>query len=248
MLKVAVINQKGGTGKTTSVINLGVALASLKQKVLLIDLDAQANLTYSFGITEPRGSIAEVLQGKQTIQAILINKEGLDIAPASLGLADMEVSLTNKIGREGILRDKLQGLKDYDYIFIDCPPSLSVLTVNALNYANQVLIPLQVEILALQGLNLLLNTIREVRSVLNKDLEVMGIIPSMFDSRRNLSNEVLQELKKTSKERIFKTLIRECVKIAEAPSFAQSVLAYAPGSNGSEDFISLAREIINLRG
>ena len=246
MLKVAVINQKGGTGKTTSVINLGVALAQLKQRVLLIDLDAQANLTYSFGITEAPGSIAEVLQGKQVIQTILVNKEGLDIAPSSLALADIEVSLTNKIGREGTLKAKLQGLKDYDYIFIDCPPALSVLTINALNYADEVLIPLQVEVLALQGLNQLLNTIKEVKSVLNPGLKVMGIIPSMYDSRRNLSQEVLKELEKNSKERIFKTLVRECVKIAEAPSFAQSVLAYAPGSNGAEDFLSLAREIIKI--
>ena len=246
MLKVAVINQKGGTGKTTSVINLGVALASLNKKVLLIDLDSQANLTYSFGITQPPGSIAEVLQGKQVIQTILVNKEGVDIAPSSLALADVEVSLTNKIGREGILKAKLQGLKDYDYIFIDCPPALSVLTINALNYADSVLIPLQVEVLALQGLTQLLNTIKEVRSVLNKYLKIMGIIPSMFDSRRNLSNEVLQELEKNSKERIFKTKIRECVKIAEAPSFATSVLAYAPDSNGAEDFLSLAKEVIKL--
>ena len=247
MLKVAVINQKGGTGKTTSVINLGVALAQLKQRVLLIDLDAQANLTYSFGITEAPGSIAEVLQGKQVIQTILVNKEGLDVAPASRELTIVEGLLRDKlVGREGILKAKLQGLKDYDYVFIDCPPSLSVLTINALTYADEVLIPLQVEVLALQGLTQLLDTIKEVRGLLNKDLKVMGIIPSMYDSRRNLSQEIIKELEKNSKERIFKTLVRECVKICEAPSFAQSVLAYAPGSNGAEDFINLAKEILKL--
>lgn len=246
MLKVAVLNQKGGTGKTTSVINLGVALARLKQRVLLIDLDAQANLTYSFGITGSNETIAEVLQAKQVIQAILVNKEGVDVAPSSMALADIEISLTNKIGREGILKARLRDLKGYDFVFIDCPPSLSVLTINALNYANGVLIPLQVEVLALQGLTQLLNTVKEVRSVLNKDLKVLGILASMYDSRRNLSNEILQELEKNSKERIYKTIIRECVKIAEAPSFAQSVLSYAPGSNGAEDFENLAKEI--LRG
>lgn len=248
MLRIAVINQKGGTAKTTSVINLGVALAELKQRVLLIDLDAQANLTYSFGIMDPPGSIADVLQGKQTIQTILTKREGLDVAPSSRALTDVEVTLTNKIGREGILKDRLQGLKDYDFVLIDCPPSLSVLTINALNYANEVLIPVQVEILALLGLTQLLDTIKEVRGVLNPGLKVMGIIPSMFDNRRNLSQEVLRELEKNCKERIFKTMIRECVKIAEAPSFNKSVLAYAPGSNGAEDFINLAKEIIKLRG
>ena len=248
MLKIAVINQKGGTGKTTSVINLGVALVILKQKVLLIDLDPQANLTYSFGIANPPGTIAEVLQGKQTLQAILVSKEGLDIAPSGLTLSDVEISMTNKIGREGILKAKLQDLKGYNYVFIDSPPSLSILTINALNTADEVLIPLQMEILSLQGLSQILNTISEVRSVLNKNLRIMGIIPSMYDNRRNLSEEVLQELEKTSKEKIFKILIRECVKIAEAPSFAKSVMAYAPSSNGAEDFLSLAKEVIKLRG
>lgn len=244
---ISVCNQKGGTGKTTTVINLGSALARLNKKVLLIDLDPQANLTFSFGINQVHGTMTEVLQGKQTLQSILINKERVDIAPASVLLADMEISLVNKIGREGILKDRLRALNGYDFVFIDSPPSLSILTINALNSADEVLIPLQMEILSLQGLMQLLNTIEEVKQVLNSRLKIAGIIPCMFDNRRNLSNEVLQQLEGNIKERVFKTVIRECVKIAEAPSFAQSVLSYAPNSHGAEDFMNLAKEFLKRR-
>lgn len=246
MKVIAIINQKGGTGKTTTAINLGTALSSLKKKVLLVDFDPQANLTYSFGIDTTNGTIAGVLQGQQTIQAILTQKEGLDIAPSSLALADIEVSLSGKPGRENILKDTLKGLTGYDYVFIDSSPSLSILTINALNTAQEVLIPVQMEILSLQGLSHLLETIKEVKRVLNKDLKVRGIIPSMYDIRRRLSDEVLKEIQKL-KERVFKTHIRECVRIAEAPSFAQSVLSYAPYSNGAIDYMNLAREFIKER-
>ncbi len=243
---IAVINQKGGTGKTTTTMNLGCALAALNRKVLLIDLDPQANLTYSFGI-RPDRSMTEVMQAKQTIQAILVNKEGVAIAPASMELANVEISIVNKIGREGILKDRLKNVKGYDFVFIDCPPALSVLTVNALNSADEVLIPLQMEILSFQGLTQLLNTIKEVKQVLNHKLKIAGIIPSMFDNRRNLSNEVLEQLEGKVKEKVFKSVIRENVKIAESPSFAQSVISYAPDSHGAQDFIKLAKEFNERR-
>jgi len=243
---ISAISQKGGTGKTSTVINLGCALSKLNKKVLLIDLDPQSHLTYSFGLS-PSFSISEVMQGKKTIQDIIVSKEGVDICPCNRTLADVEISLINKIGREGILKNKLQDLKKYDYVFIDNPPALSLLSINALNVADFVLIPFQCEILSLHGLSKLLGTIQEVKKVLNPKLKVMGILPSMFDSRRNLSNEILQELRKITKERIFKTVIRECVKIAEAPSFAKSVLSFSPGSHGAEDFISLSKEILNDR-
>lgn len=244
MKTIALINQKGGTGKTTTAINLGGALAAKGKKVLLIDFDPQANLTYSFGIKPEKGSITEFLQGKQTLQTLLTNKEGLDILPSSPALADFEVSIVNKIGRENILKDRLKDVKGYDYIFVDCPPSLSILTVNALNATSEVLIPLQMEILSLQGLSQLLGTIQEVKQVLNKKLKVRGIVASMYDSRRKLSKEVLDEIEKNIKERLFKTVIRECVRIAEAPSFAKSVLTYAPASNGARDYMDLAKEFL----
>ena len=247
MKTIAICNQKGGTGKTTTAINLGSALASLGKKILLIDLDPQANLSYSLGIKSPAGTIEKVLQGKQTLQAILIKWEDLSIAPSSVSLADTEISLVNKIGRENILKDHLKELKGYDYVFIDSPPSLSILTINALNAAHEVLIPLQMEILSVQGLTQLLATINEIKQVLNKNLKIRGIIPSMYDSRRRLSKEVLEEIEKNLEERIFKTVIRECVKIAEAPSFAKNVLAYAPESHGAEDFMNLAKEFLQKR-
>jgi chromosome partitioning protein len=239
-----IVNQKGGTGKTTTAINLGTALAMKGKKVLLIDLDPQGNLSYSFGITDNVPSMAEVLQGKQTLQAILVTREGLSIAPAFPSLSDVEVSLVNKIGRENVLKDALSEVKGFDYVFIDSPPSLSVLTVNALNTADEVLIPAQMEVLSLQGLTQLLNTVQEVKKVLNKTLKVRGIVPSMYDGRRRLSSEVLETIQTNLKEKVFKSHIRECVKIAEAPSFAKSVLSYAPHSNGATDFMGLANEFI----
>jgi chromosome partitioning protein len=244
MKTIAIINQKGGTGKTTTAINLGSALAAMDKKVLLIDLDPQANLTYSFGIQPTKGDITEFLQGKQTLQTLLVNKEKISVLPSSTTLADVEVSLVNRLGRENILEERLSNIKGYDYIFIDCPPSLSILTINALNAADEVLIPLQMEILSLQGLAQLLKTIQEVKQVLNKKLRIRGIIALMYDSRRNLSKEVIEEIKKSTKERVFKTVIRECVKIAEAPSFAKSVLKYAPSSNGAKDYMELAKEFL----
>jgi len=244
---ITVINQKGGTGKTTVTMNLGVALALMGKKILLIDFDPQANLTYSFGIRNPKNTIVEVLQGKQTIQTILVKKEGLDIAPSSSLLADLEVSIINKIGREQLLQDRLKGLKEYDYVFIDSPPSLSILTINALTTAGEVLIPLQMEILSLQGLTQLLKTIDEVKNILNKKLRITGIVVSMYDGRRRLSSEILNEIKNNLKEKVFNSVIRICVKIAESPSFAKSVLSYAPSSEGAIDYKNLAKEFLNER-
>ena len=246
MKTIAVINQKGGTGKTTTAINLGVALGKLGKRILLVDLDSQSNLSYAFGVSLEKGTLADVLQSRQTMQSVLVEKEGVCIAPSSRALADVEISLVTKIGRERFLKDKLKEVESsFDYCFIDSPPSLSVLTINALNASNEVLIPVQMEILSLQGLSLLLNTTAEVKQVLNENLRICGIIPFMYDKRRNLSQEVLAQLHNgVQGTYVFDTKIRECVKIAEAPSFAKSVLMYAPGSNGAHDFVNLAKEFL----
>lgn len=241
------MNQKGGTGKTTTVINLGSALAEQGRRILLVDLDPQANLTYSLGIAQPDGDMADVLQGTRALADVLVEREGLHVAPGSVALADIEVSIARQPGRERYLRERLQRVKAYDFVLLDCPPSLSVLTLNALNAAHQVLIPLQLEVLSLQGLAQLLQTVADVNRVFKRRLEVRGIVPVKYDSRRNLSEEILSYIKEHVDERVFDTVIRENVRVAEAPSFARSVIRYAPSSRGARDYVALAQEFVNSR-
>ena len=243
----AVVNQKGGTGKTTTAINLGSALTKLGRKVALIDLDPQANLSYSLGITNTRYNMADVFMGSQTLRAILINKKDMFIAPGAVELADIEASIVDLPGRENILKGNLSELNDFDHVLIDSPPSLSLLTVNALNAADALLIPLQMEVLSLQGLIQLLSTIEDFRNAFNKPFIVRGIIAIKYDRRRKLSEEILAQLKSNIGEKVFKTVIRENVRLAEAPSFAQSVINYAPTSTGAQDYISLAKEFIKTK-
>jgi chromosome partitioning protein len=237
-----IVNQKGGTGKTTTAINLGCSIAQLNKKVLLIDFDPQSSLSYSLGITKPDYTTTDLLNGNTNYS--LIEKEGVHILPADTHLADKELTLINKPGREQFLKKGITIFKNYDYIFIDSPPSLTLLTVNALVSAEQIIIPLQMEVLALQGLYQLLDTIKEVKAELNKELKIKGVLPCMYDMRRNLSAEILKEIKKHFKLKVFKTKIRESVRVAEAPSFSQSVLAYAPKSNGAKDYMKFAKEFI----
>ncbi|WP_187262431.1 ParA family protein [Pontibacter beigongshangensis] len=241
---VAVINQKGGTGKTTTTINLGSALSKLGKKVLLIDLDPQSNLSYSLAVTNPDGTLADVLLGGKNINDILVETGGMWVAPGSNDLVDVEISLVTQPEREKFLKRVLAEVKGYDYILIDCPPSLSVLTLNALTAAQQVLIPLQMEVLTLQGLDQILNTIEKVKKAFNPKLKIKGIVVVMFDIRRKLSQEVLEYLQENVKERIFESHIRLNVKLAEAPSFGRSVLDYDASSNGAKDYKALAAEIV----
>lgn len=241
---VAVINQKGGTGKTTTTINLGSALSKLGRKVLLVDLDPQSNLSYSLAASSPDATLAEVFTGTKKIQDIIIEKDGLWIAPGSNELVDIEISLVQQPERELFLKKILAQVKDFDYILIDCPPSLSVLTLNALTTAHEVLVPLQMEVLTLQGLDQIMNTVQKVRKAFNPKLKIRGIVVVMFDIRRKLSQEVLDYLQENVKEKIFKSRIRLNVKLAEAPSFGKSVLDYEPGSNGAKDYIALAQEFV----
>ncbi|AKQ45680.1 hypothetical protein TH63_08470 [Rufibacter radiotolerans] len=243
---VSVINQKGGTGKTTTTINLGSALRKLGKRVLLLDLDPQANLSYSLGITEPETTLADVFTGHQKLVDCIQERDGLFVAPGSNELVDIEISLVNQPEREQFLQRLLEELPAYDYILIDCPPSLSLLTVNALVASQEVLIPLQMEVLTLQGLGQILNTVQQIKTTFNADLKVKGIVVVMYDKRRKLSTEIEDYLKENLEEYIFQQRIRLNVKLAEAPSFGQSVLDYDASSHGAKDYLALAKEFISL--
>ena len=241
---VAVINQKGGTGKTTTTINLGSALSKLGKKVLLIDLDPQSNLSYSLAISNPDATLASVFLGDQSLQDTWVEKDGLWVVPGSNELVDVEISLVTEQDREKFLQRILAEAKGFDFILIDCPPSLSVLTLNALTAAHEVLIPLQMEVLTLQGLDQIMNTVQKVKKAFNPQLKVKGIVVVMFDVRRKLSQEVLEYLHENVKEKIFRNHIRMNVKLAEAPSFGQSILDYDASSNGARDYMALAEEYL----
>ncbi|MGV3504162.1 MAG: ParA family protein [Adhaeribacter sp.] len=238
------INQKGGTGKTTTTINLGSALSKLGKKILLVDLDPQANLSYSLGLVEPEATLAEVFSGSKSLADILTPREGMTVAPGSNELVDIEISLVNQPKRESFLKSILADAKGFDYILIDCPPSLSLLTVNALAASDEVLIPLQMEVLTLQGLSQILATVGQIRDAFNARLKVKGIVVVMFDKRRKLSTEIQEYLEQNINEKIFGARIRLNVKLAEAPSFGQSVLDYDAGSNGARDYMALAEEFL----
>jgi chromosome partitioning protein len=242
---ISVVNQKGGTGKTTTTINLGSALAKLGKKVLLLDLDPQGNLSYSLGLADVKRSMANVFEGKLSINDIIVKKDDLYIAPGTNELVDIEISLVNQDDREGFLKERLVELEgNYDYVIIDAPPSLSLLTLNALSAAHEVLIPLQLEVLTMQGLSQILATVQQVKKTLNPSLRVKGIAFVMYDKRRKLSHEVYEYIRENVEENIFKTFIRANVKIAEAPSFGKSVIDYDPSSSGASDYMALAKEIL----
>ncbi|MFD2516110.1 ParA family protein [Pontibacter locisalis] len=241
---VAVINQKGGTGKTTTTINLGSALSKQGKKVLLVDLDPQSNLSYSLAVANPEATLADVFLGNRKLVEIIVEKDGLWIAPGSNELVDIEISLVSEKERETFLKTILAEAKGFDIILIDCPPSLSVLTLNALTAAQEVLIPLQMEVLTLQGLDQITNTVARVRKAFNPKLKIKGIVVVMFDVRRKLSQEVLEYLHENVKEKIFKSQIRLNVKLAEAPSFGKSILDYDTSSNGAKDYKALAEEFL----
>ena len=241
---VAVINQKGGTGKTTTTINLGSALAKLGKKILLVDLDPQSNLSYSLAVPSTAGTLADVFLGAKKLQDILVHKDGISVAPGSNDLVDIEISLVSQPKRESFLKSILADAKGFDYVLIDCPPSLSVLTLNALSAADEVIIPLQMEVLTLQGLDQIMQTVQKVKKAFNPKLKIKGIVVVMFDVRRKLSQEVLQYLRENIEERIFNSQIRLNVKLAEAPSFGKSILDYDAASYGAKDYKLLAEEFL----
>ena len=246
MKVIAIINQKGGTGKTTTTINLGSALAKEWKKVLVIDLDPQGNLGYSLGVLESEYSMADVLLGEKKLQDILVSAEGMALAPSNNHLVDAELTLATTSEREHVLRGILKEERGYDFVLIDCPPSLSILTLNALLAADEVIIPMQMEVLSLQGLDQIVNTINKVKSAFSKKLKIAGILPVMVDSRRKLSHEVHDYISENYSIPIFESYIRANVKASEAPSFGKSVIAYKPKSSSAIDYKNFASEFLKL--
>lgn len=248
MKTIAFTNQKGGVGKTTSTINVGAGLCREGYKVLLVDLDPQANLTYSLRLSSKRleTSIYDVLKGSIEPDESIISHNGFDIMPSSIDLSGAEMEFANEPAREMLLKNKLGKFsKDYDYILIDCPPNLGLLTLNAFTAVKEIFIVLQSEYLALHGLSKLMDVIQVVKERLNPDIEISGIICTLFDGRKNLNKEVVDHIQDYFGDKVFDTLIRDNVALAEAPSHHKTIFEYAPDSHGAKDYSALAKEIRN---
>ncbi len=247
--KLAIVNQKGGVGKSTTAINLGAALAEKGLKVLIVDIDPQGNASSGLGIdkTEVEYSIYDLLlEGVDFSDVIIsVNESKLDIIPANIDLAGAEIELVSQISRESRLDKALKGDTDiYDYILIDCPPSLGLLTLNALTAADGVIVPIQCEYYALEGLGQLLETIKLVQNNLNSRLKLEGVLLTMYDSRTNLSDQVADEVKKHFSDEIYQTVIPRNVRLSEAPSFGQSIISYDNRSSGAKAYRKLAQEVL----
>ena len=250
MKKICIFNQKGGVGKTTTNINLCAYLAMEGYRVLTIDIDPQGNTTSGLGLDKNNleSSIYDVLISDATMKESIVRSDlvqNLFISPSTMELAGAEVELINKAERENIIKNKLKEIEDeYDYVFIDCPPSLGILTINALSCADSVLIPIQCEFYALEGVSQLINTIQLVKKSLNKDLYIEGVVMTMFDYRTNLSNEVLKEVQKYFKDKVYKTTISRNVRLAEAPSFGLPIMLYDEKCKGAEAYVKLTKEFL----
>ncbi|CAN5782769.1 AAA family ATPase [soil metagenome] len=247
---IAIANQKGGVGKTTTAINLGASLAVAEKRTLVVDIDPQANATSGLGIRKDdvERSIYDVLVDDVSVRDVIIEKVHfpfLDVAPATRDLVGVEVELVNRAGRETILRRALDEVRDqYDYILIDAPPSLGMLTLNTLAAADAVLIPIQCEFYALEGLSQLLNTVRIVQKNLNPELQIDGVLLTMYDGRLNLSKQVAAEAKEYFGAKVYRSSIPRNVRIAEAPSFGEPIVMYDILSVGAKSYLALAREVI----
>ncbi len=241
---VSLLNHKGGVGKTTSAINIGAGLVEHGQKVLLIDLDPQANMTLSLGLPRHPVTIYEALRGESPLVPYTV-KSDLDAVISTLDLSGAEMELINEAGREFLLRELLDPIEgEYDYILIDCPPSLGLLTLNALTSSHYVLIPLQTQFLAMQGLAKIKQVIQKVKLRLNRDLEIAGVIATMYDGRKILNRDVVETIHKYFGSLVFNTYIRDNVSLAEAPAQRMDIFEYNPKSTGAQDYLELSREII----
>lgn len=244
---ISLSNHKGGVGKTTSTINIGAGLNKLKKKVLLIDLDPQANLSQSLGVFEPERTIYGALKGEYELEPLEIIP-GLDLIPSTLDLSGAEVELSGEAGREYILKELIDPLRgSYDYILIDSPPSLGLLTINAFTASDEVYIPLQAQYLALQGLTKLIEVIEKIKRRLNKDLKLGGVFITQFDGRKVLNRDVVETIKSHYKEKLFKTAIRDNIALAEAPTQGLDIFRYNPKSYGAEDYLSLCKEMLKTQ-
>lgn len=250
MVKViAIANQKGGVGKTTTAVNLAACLASKGRKVLMLDADPQGNATSGLGFDKRdiKKCIYDTLINDVMMKDVLLHSdyENLDVIPATIQLAGAEIELVSVMNREGRLKNALERVKhDYDYVLIDCPPSLGLLTINALTAANSVLVPIQCEFYALEGVSQLMNTIKLVQRNLNPALKLEGVLMTMFDQRTNLSNEVVGEVRKYFNTKMYNTIIPRNVRLSEAPSHGQPVIVYDPKSKGAQVYMELAQEVL----
>lgn len=245
---LAITNQKGGVGKTTTCVNLAASLAANKKKVLLVDLDPQGNASTGSGIDKSKlkYSIYHVLIGDKQLKEVIVKspKGGFDVAPSNRELAGAEVELVNEIARETRLKKAIQSITGYDYVLFDCPPALNLVTVNALTAAHSVMIPMQCEYYALEGLSDLVNTIKKVRTHLNSTLEIEGLLRTMFDARNMLAQQVSAQLEDHFGKKVYKTVIPRNIRLAEAPSYGVPALIYDQTSKGAMAYLALAKEII----